>query len=118
MAKPRKLNNEELRSSFELLQERLIFRHDKLLLAGSFPAVGEVVSRLSWLLNSEARFIYVGVLAVSLALQRMLGRFTELESFGSCQILFQDSSTLFVLGSTPQDKIKALKHKEYNEYDQ
>jgi hypothetical protein len=44
-----------------------------LLLAGEFPALGEVVSRLSWALSFEAHFIYVGVLAVSLALQRMLG---------------------------------------------
>lgn len=37
------------------------------------PAVGEAVSRLSWLLNFEAHFIYVGGSGGSVALQRMLG---------------------------------------------
>jgi hypothetical protein len=100
------------------LQERLIFRHDKLLLAGVITAVGEVVSRLSWALNFEAHFIYAVGFGGFLGSPEDAGLFIELESFGSCQILFFDSSTLFVLSSTPQDKIKTLKHKEYNEYDQ
>jgi hypothetical protein len=56
-----------------------------LLLAGTIPAVGEVVSRLRSELSFEARFIYAEGFGGFVGSPEDAGRFNKLESFGGCQ---------------------------------
>jgi hypothetical protein len=89
-----------------------------LLLAGTFPAVGEAVSRLSWALALRRILFVLRVLTFSLALQGMLGALMNWRVLEPVKSYFKIVALLLYSVALQKVKIKTLKRKEYNKYDQ